>query len=299
MLKINICIPVYLANTTYLERCISSVTEQTYANWSLTIIDGSEDRESLITQVLAKFTDHQISYLKNHQPQGIGNNWNFALDSSSDRYAMLLHEDDYLEKNFLAELITLVDHYPDGALYFCNANIIDATGNRTHTLTDFIKQLITPRDRILCLTGEQGVVRLLKGCFIICPTIIYDRTQLHTSPFDTSKQMVLDLDLYFRVLMAGGTIVGLNKKIFNYRRHSQSQTSRMNRSFERFKEEIAIYKEVEKKCASWLWSEGERVARQKTILKLHILYTVCVCLVCMRFHDLGTALKILLKVYKA
>lgn len=295
MLTIDIRIPTYLPDKTHLRRCILSVMEQTYINWSLTLVDGSPCDSSFSVSDLKDIEHGRVNYIRNPNQPSIATNWNFALNSSQTRYTMLLHQDDYLEPNFLEEMTRFIITNPNGYMYFSDANIVDSKDTKIYSPVDMAKLLFKPRGDSILLQREHGLAQLLKGCFIICPTIIYDLSRIPKMPFDINKKMVLDLDLYARVLLANGSIYGLNKKLFNYRRHPKSQTYRLNQNLERFREEIALYDSIASRCSSLEWAECESVAKRKVIIKLHILYRLGQSLTLLRVRNIFSMLTVLMQ----
>ena len=49
----------------------------------------------------------------------------------------------------------------------------------------------------------------MHGDFIMCPTVCYRRSRLPAERFRADWRMVLDLDFFTRILLGGGTMVGL------------------------------------------------------------------------------------------
>lgn len=93
----SIIVPVYNAEK-YLDKCISSILEQTYHNIELILVnDGSTDKSEQICIEYAK-NDNRIIYLKqsNAGPSASRNN---GISRSKGDYIQFLDADDYLDKN--------------------------------------------------------------------------------------------------------------------------------------------------------------------------------------------------------
>ncbi len=106
----------------------------------------------------------------------------------------------------------------------------------------------------------------------MAPTVVYCMSRFAGLRWDESLRMSADLDLWSRVLLAGGTIVGTRRPpVYAYRRHAQSATAGFNASLYRFEEESAVYDRI----AVWAGERGSasaaRVARAKTMIRLHLL----------------------------
>ncbi|MDY6854698.1 MAG: glycosyltransferase [Thermodesulfobacteriota bacterium] len=81
----------------YIEKCISSVSNQTYHNFEHIIIDdGSTDCTVDIINSFYK-SENRIKYIrqKNAGLEGIGRNYNKALSLSNGKYIAILEGDDY------------------------------------------------------------------------------------------------------------------------------------------------------------------------------------------------------------
>lgn len=101
--QISIIIPVYNAEYT-LKRCLDSVLAQTFTNWECLIIDdGSIDNSE---EVIHKFVkkDHRFkAFLKKNG--GVSSARNLGLDNATGEYITFLDADDWLDADFLSELM--------------------------------------------------------------------------------------------------------------------------------------------------------------------------------------------------
>ena len=89
---ISVIIAVYNGSKT-LQRCIDSVSCQTYMNKELIIVDGGSTDGTL--DILLANTD-KINYWKSEPDSGIYNAWNKALDHVTGNWIYFLGCDDYL-----------------------------------------------------------------------------------------------------------------------------------------------------------------------------------------------------------
>jgi len=85
-----------------LQHCIDSVSDQTYPNKELIIIDGGSTDGTI--DVLMTNND-KIAYWKSEPDNGIYNAWNKALDHTTGDWICFLGSDDYLWKNSVFEEI--------------------------------------------------------------------------------------------------------------------------------------------------------------------------------------------------
>lgn len=106
MVKFSIIIPVYNVEN-YIDRCLKSVSEQTYKDYEVIIInDGSTDKSIDI----AKKYPYKIISQKN---QGLSAARNRGVTEAKGEYLLFLDSDDYWEKDLLKELAKNLKDSPD------------------------------------------------------------------------------------------------------------------------------------------------------------------------------------------
>ena len=98
---ISVIIAVYNGAKT-LQRCIDSVSDQTYLNKEIIIIDGGST-DGTIEIIISN--QNKIAYWKSEPDNGIYHAWNKALDHVSGDWIYFLGSDDYLWKNSVFEEI--------------------------------------------------------------------------------------------------------------------------------------------------------------------------------------------------
>lgn len=270
---LTICIPYY-ENEILLRKAVDSVLKQSLSSWRLNISLDSDLSEDF-THYLFSLGDDRIQVFRNkEEDKGICGNWNNCIDAVDSEFMTILHSDDELEPNYITTMLKLISSAPDNALYFCNAKIIDIKSQITFSFVDKIKAFIRPNLSLVKLHGDKGLANLLKGCFIFCPSICYNSKVLKSYKFRPQWQMVLDLDLYTRLLIDKHTLCGTNSKSYRYRRHDNNQTAKLTKDFKRFNEEILLYEDITRQAKKLGWQTTERVARDKIIIKLHLAYLI-------------------------
>jgi glycosyltransferase involved in cell wall biosynthesis len=99
---ITVIVAVYNGAKT-LQRCIDSVSDQTYLNKELIIIDGGS-KDGTIDILMAN--NDKITYWQSEPDSGIYNAWNKALGHASGDWIYFLGSDDYLwKRNVFEEII--------------------------------------------------------------------------------------------------------------------------------------------------------------------------------------------------
>lgn len=111
-MKVSVIIPVYNKER-YLDKSINSILNQTYKNFELIIInDGSTDNSFQICNRFEK-ADKRIKVI-DIENNGVSNARNIGLKEASGEYIQFIDADDYIEKNMLEKMISIVAEYnPD------------------------------------------------------------------------------------------------------------------------------------------------------------------------------------------
>lgn len=122
---ISILVPIYMTPEFFLRAMIDSVLNQTYDNWQLCIVDGSQaksdkadnklentayeavyslETEKIVRQYMEN--DNRISYKLLDTNKGIAENTNRALEMATGDYIALLDHDDILSEDALFSVVS-------------------------------------------------------------------------------------------------------------------------------------------------------------------------------------------------
>jgi len=266
----------------YLRGAIASVQAQTCGDWRLVVCDDRGEPEAPVQALLAGCADARISWRGNPHNLGMVANWNRALDAAGADLVTLLHADDQLLPHYAETLLALADAHPRAVAVCCAARLIDAHGRPTWTVADAVKRLLVPRDEPWTLRGESGLRALLRGDFVMCPTIAWRISVLRGRRFDARWRQVQDLELLARLLLDGEEIVGTHRVAYAYRRHPHSATAIQTESLVRFEEEIALYDRMARLARERGWDRAADTAQRRAIVRLHLAFRALADLVSRR-----------------
>lgn len=120
-MKVSIIVPVYNTRA-YLDRCLSSIVNQTLKEIEIIVInDGSIDE---IDDIVSKYID-KIKYIKNTN-HGIGYTRNLGISLATGEYIAFVDSDDYIDENMYLEYYN-----------FANKNELDVViGNYNKIVND-------------------------------------------------------------------------------------------------------------------------------------------------------------------
>jgi glycosyltransferase involved in cell wall biosynthesis len=128
---ISIAIPAFKSK--YLQQAIKSVLEQTFENFELIIVNDKSPDD--IKSIVDSFNDSRIRYYENEYNIGkesVVENWNKCLSYSKGELFLMFSDDDLLETEFLQEMVSLSNKYPEVDIFHSRVRQIDGEG---HTIT--------------------------------------------------------------------------------------------------------------------------------------------------------------------
>ncbi|ENM3742945.1 TPA: glycosyltransferase family 2 protein [Vibrio cholerae] len=115
---VSVIIPMYNVEL-YIEKCVTSVLEQTYSHVELILIDdGSPDRSGEIAEEIALY-DKRVRVIRK-QNEGVSRARNIGIDNSNGEYLVFVDSDDYLEPDYISYMINLAKN--SGAEFVMSKN---------------------------------------------------------------------------------------------------------------------------------------------------------------------------------
>ena len=105
--KISVIVPIYNVEA-YLERCVESILQQTYANFELILInDGSADSSGQICDYLAsQYENIKVYHIEN---AGVSNARNMGIQLATGAWITFIDSDDFVTQDYLATLASAVE----------------------------------------------------------------------------------------------------------------------------------------------------------------------------------------------
>lgn len=257
----------YYSNPAYLRLALDSVRAQTDADWRCTVVDDSPDDSA--RAVVEALGDERIRLVRNPTRLGVGGNFNRCLEvaiADGAELAVILHGDDLLEPRYVERIRQVHVAAPDAACVAPKVTVIDTDGTPHLPMPDRVKAWLWPE--IPRLQGERGLQLLLRGQFFYCPAVSYRLSLVPSPAFDPGVQQVMDLLLYGRVLLGGGSIVLEPQRLYRYRRHAASETQQNSATLARTVEEHAACRELADGAAALGWRRAAREGRLRATVRL-------------------------------
>lgn len=255
-----------------LREAVSSVLAQTDPRWRLTVVDDGIDlgRGPELAGWLAALGDDRVRYLVNEERLGINRNFQRCVDEATADLVVILGADDRLQPHYVGEVRAAAAAEPAATWIHPAVQVVDDEG-RPHTpAPDRLKRLTTPRVQGRRLMGgERLATSLLHGNWMYFPSVAFRRRDLQRHGFRPGHDIVLDLDLYLRILLDGGHALLLERVCADYRRHSASLSSAQASDGARFDEESDYFAEMRTRLRAAGWPRAARAAGLHWTSRLH------------------------------
>ena len=227
----SVCLPLF-NGAEFLLDALLSLEHQTYKDLEVLVSDdGSTDESVNIYNNFVKSSSLEMRFYQN-SGLGIAGNCNFLANKANGDYLKFLFQDDILEPNCLEKFINSVNHYNDVSLAFSDrAILLESRSNQEcQNIFNGCRDLANKWSNILEFQSGKTLLEdpnLLKGPInkIGEPsnTFISRKAFIGSGGFDSQFSQLLDVDLWFR-LMISGNIVYINEKLSKFRIHDSQQS---------------------------------------------------------------------------
>ncbi|HEY8210653.1 MAG TPA: glycosyltransferase [Myxococcaceae bacterium] len=222
---VSIGIPTY-QRAAYLQEAIESALAQRYPRIEVLVSDDGASEEVRRVAEAAAARDARVRYWRNPRTLGLAGNWNAIVQQARGDFVALIGDDDRLLPDFAGHLVTAAAAGVDVA--FADHHLIDATGARLEAATREHSRRYE-RDRMPAgLVDAEAYV--WKNSIPACAALI--RTEsLRRFPFREDLNTP-EIEVFARLVAAGGRFVFVPGFVMEYRVHPGSQTTSGLRSEE-------------------------------------------------------------------
>ena len=233
---ISIIIPVYRVEK-YLEECLNSVINQTYANLEIILIDdGSSDRCGQICDEYAK-KDERIEVI-HQENQGVSNARNHGIEMAKGKYITFVDSDDYLDQDYIKYLYDEITKF-NADISICGTLDIDEKNNILKRSKKFEKTL----------NLQDAIKEMLKEKYYnsVIWAKMYQAELAKKAKFNQNLRIAEDLDYIYKILgMSKVVRVNTGTCLYYYRSRNDSATTNVYN--ENWEKEIEINKKIINDC---------------------------------------------------
>lgn len=207
--KISVVMPVYNGEK-YLEESITSVLNQTYANFEFIIINDASTDNSL--KIIKSFRDKRIKLVNSKKNLGVAKSLNTGLKLAFGEYIARFDADDICYNKRLEKQKKFLDKNTEYVLVGSAAEIISDSGEYIGDTSSF---------------NEDDIKRtiFLKNC-LIHPSVMFRKDKvLEAGGYKDFFDGAEDYELWFRLLNRGKFFV-IEEKLIKKRIHPMVVTKR-------------------------------------------------------------------------
>lgn len=220
MLHFSIVIPTY-NGADFVEQALLSALSQTRTADEIIVSDDNSTDETIA--ICQKYADKIKIYINPLGPSGFVNGWNNAISKATGDFISILHQDDIIKPDFLAEIEKAIEIYPNVKHLFVPCNYIDEKGKslqEPNYCTGEIKKY-SGREyvRAYQTVGHPHIHR--------CPGVVTHRDIFKICTYREEAGHIADDDFFYRVGQYTD-IVGILKPLASYRLHQKSETGHLD-----------------------------------------------------------------------
>ncbi len=208
--RVSIIVPVYNTER-YLDKCLSSLVEQTYGDVEIIAVDdGSTDGSGRICDRYA--AEFSKVYCYHTDNQGAGQARNFGIDRSTGDYIMYVDADDYIAKSCVAEAVVVAEQYQADMVEFGKVFMLSS------------KNIFVDTDKTVRHYRSPQEVRQISGSIQRMIWGKLYKRELALSARFNSRQRGEDACYMAEILEHCGSMVKYNRCLYAYRAYQESLT---------------------------------------------------------------------------
>ena len=238
--KVSIGLPVYNGEK-YLNKTLENLLGQSFLDIEIVISDdGSSDRTSEICKQFVN-KDSRVRYFRQNNNFGMPvKNFRFVFDKAQGEYFMFASHDDSWNKNYIEELVNVLDDDPKCSLAFSNYKIKNLQGDQEIPIdvsssvsgSKFIRYMTRIIDTQPALIFGLFRREILKTKDLI----LVDNFELHFGNVMALSGKIKILDKYMMNWGIDGTrkSYSINGKIISYRKYYLHQIKLITKNFSFF-----------------------------------------------------------------
>ncbi|AHZ47500.1 glycosyltransferase [Streptococcus oralis] len=230
--KISVIVPVYNVEA-YLERCVESILQQTYAHFELILInDGSTDSSGQICDHLAsQYENIKVYHIEN---AGVSNARNMGIQLATGSWVTFIDSDDFVTQDYLATLASAAE----------GLNVGFVIAPLHHIKNGIVTDLPSHSEKTELWSTEETMKELLMttrtSFFPVAK--LFKRDLLADEKFNTNYHLAEDaLFLTELLLKTRCSCVFIDKPVYYYDHREGSATTSVNRYVF---DTIEVYKQI-------------------------------------------------------
>lgn len=188
---VSVIIPTYNRGYT-IERCISSVLNQTYNELEVIIVDdGSND---CTKEIIGKIVDNRIHYVVLEKQVGACSARNIGIDMSNGSIIAFQDSDDEWELDKIEKQVEILLHRDDIDIIFCKIKRFEES-KELDVFPNLNKDLIVSYDQLLA--GNLISTQTMLGYTECFKKIKFDKNMKRFQDWEIALRLVKEYQIYF------------------------------------------------------------------------------------------------------
>ena len=212
---ISVIVPVYNVQQ-YLEKCVSSLLQQTYEKFEIILIDdGSTDQSGILCDEIAEKDERILVIHKKNG--GLSEARNVGIDAAKGEYLYFLDSDDYIAEDTLEKLFHKI-RKENADLVIGGISFVDEEGGVIKKiLPSLLREEVWNEEQF----WENYYANTEKICSIVACNKLYHRKLFEIERYDVGK---LHEDEYIchRIISRCSKIAIVNKALYYYLQRNSS-----------------------------------------------------------------------------
>lgn len=210
---VSIIVPAYNVEK-YIDKCLSSILEQTYANIEVIVVDdGSTDKTGQLIDNISQLDSRvHVLHIKN---AGVSAARNSGIEISTGDYLVFVDADDYIAQDYVEYMLRLIENTDSD---FCFSRSCYTKSGEKQTESEYIEKL-HPEDATALLLSPDVIVgcwnKMFKRSLIINNNIRFSTTLFYGE----------GLTFITTVSQISKSIGVGNRKVYYYRRNNESSAT--------------------------------------------------------------------------
>lgn len=251
-MTISVIVPIYNAEK-FLHYCIDSILNQSFVDFEILLVnDGSTDNSGKICDKYAE-KDTRVKVI-HKQNGGVSSARNAGIEAAKGEYICFVDSDDYLESNYLKELVETKRKYADYDNIWCGFQTVEDYNGKNK------EAVIAKNDTGISCYSLEDIMILHERWLEASPcNKLFDKGIIINNKIKFPDDLSLGEDLLFNfeyLDCSEGKIVVINKPLYNYIRDGKESLD--NKYYPNL---LEIYRrlnsETEKYAQKWKLSEEQ------------------------------------------
>ncbi len=210
MVKVSVIVPCFNVEK-YISKCLDSLVNQTLEDIEIILVDdGSKDKTKEIISYYAEKYPDKIHFFPNRH-QGISKTRNFGIKQARGKYISFIDSDDYIDVDTYKIAYSEINRLKADIIVWDYCMVFENGRTKSLSIPDFKPSSIEENPEIILNVSPSPCNKLFKK-------ELFEKEKFEDIKYE-------DLLLITKILMKAKKIAKLNKCLYYYRVHSNSETT--------------------------------------------------------------------------